>query len=132
MEAFFRIYLHQQSRMDFNERSCAADDIFNDLLTITVKCTNIDNLYTKYKVALFDQGMYLYDRFMFEMLLIAKTQSTKMALTFGQPSGNRSTPWMVSYLRSLTDLLRVDPNKGGTANQASNNIVKKPRTVYEV
>jgi hypothetical protein len=105
------MYLHQQSRMDLSERSRAVDDFFNNLLTITVKCADIDSLYSKYKVDLFHQGMYLYDRFMFEMLVIAKTQSTKIALTYSQSSGSNTTPWMVSYLYSLAELLKADRSK---------------------
>lgn len=103
--------MHQQGRMDLNARSLAMEEIFSDLLTVTLKSDKTNEHYSKYKVVSSHQGMYLYDRFMIEMLLVAKTKNMKAALTMSQHFGNHNVPWMVSYLYGLSDLLKIENSK---------------------
>lgn len=55
--------------------------------------------------------MYLYDRFMIEMLIVAKTKTMKTSMTMGQHFGSSNISWMVSYLYALGDLLKIENSR---------------------
>lgn len=105
------MFLQQQGRMDLNSRAKVIEELFSDLLAVTLKSGASPDSYEKYKVAKIDQGMYLYDRFMLELFIVTKTKIMKQAMTLGQAGAGNSVCWMVSYYYALLDILKIQNSK---------------------
>lgn len=50
LEAYFKLYLHNQALLDLPDRVRLVDEMFNDLLSTTLLLPNYNDQYTKYKV----------------------------------------------------------------------------------
>ena len=55
--------------------------------------------------------MLTYDRFMIEMIVVAKTRNLKLVMTMDQTLSRQKNPWMVGYFYSLCDLFRIENSK---------------------
>jgi hypothetical protein len=51
LEAFIRTFFHHQNRMSLIDRVKVVEEMFTDLLSITVKLSDCSDQYLKYKVA---------------------------------------------------------------------------------